>query len=589
MIVSVIVRQLLELVGRKLSYGEIEESLFLLKSEVERTDDETIAVEVNPDRQDLLSTEGIARALRAFLGISTGPVEYRVRRSGSQVIVSKGLEKIRPYIACGIAKGVQVSDELIKEYMHLQELLTDTHGRNRRKASIGLYVLDDIAFPIMYHLEKPENIRFVPLGHETEMDGPTIIRQHEKGILYGSIIADFKKWPLLSDSSGHILSLPPIINSSDLGKITDKTSNIFVEVTGNHLPTVNQALNIMITSLAERGARLESVTVTYPDGSKMETPDLTPSKMTISTASVVSLTGIPLSDREVVQCLHRMCYGATITKPGTISVETPPYRTDIMHEVDVFEDIAIGYRFDRIEPTFPGTMTVGKLLPSTRLKRKARDLMIGVKYQEVVSYVMTSPENLTTRVERNSPMVSTGNPKSKEYSVLRNSLLPILLDFASRNQHAEYPQRLFEIGEIVSPEENSETRSRQVPAVCGLVVDSRVNLTDMMSELAFVLRGLGLEGRFSFASRTDATFIDGRSGTILIDARPSGYFGEVSPVVLANYMLGKPTVTFELELPRSGSWDQSEMSVPSGVTAQKTYKKSTTHKSDGHQRPAQAR
>ncbi len=578
MIVSVIVRQLLELVGRKLSYEEIEESLFLLKSETERVDEETIAVEVNPDRQDLLSTEGIARALRAFLGISPGPVEYRVRKSGCKIIVSKGLEKIRPYIACGIAKGVQVSDELIKEHMHLQELLTDTHGRNRRKASIGLYVLDDISFPIHYHLEKPESIHFVPLGHEVEMDGPTILQQHEKGILYGPIIAQFKKWPLLSDSSGHILSLPPIINSRDLGRITERTSNIFVEVTGTHFPTVNQALNITIASLAERGAKLESVTVIYPDGSRKETPDLKPSRMTISTADATKLIGIDLSDEEAVQCLRRMCYGARAVRPGRISVDTPPYRTDIMHEVDVFEDIAIGYRFDRIEPTFPGTMTVGRLLPSTRLESKVRDLMVGVEYQEVVSYVMTSPENLTTRVARTMPMVSTGNPKSKEFSVLRNSILPILLDFASRNQHADYPQRLFELGEIVLPEEKSETRSRQVPALCGLVADSRVNLTDMMSQLAFMLRGVGLEGRFSFASRADATFIEGRSGSILVDGAPIGCFGEVSPAVLANFALGRPVVAFELELPRTGSWDRSEMSLPSGVTAQKTYKKSTAHK-----------
>ena len=578
MIVSVVVRQLLELVGRKLSCDEIEESLFLLKSEVERTDDETIAVEVNPDRQDLLSTEGIARALRAFLGISPGPVEYQVRRSGSKVIVSKGLEKIRPYIACGIARGVQVSDELIKEYMHLQELLTETHGRNRRKASIGLYVLDDICFPITYHLETPENIRFVPLGHETEMDGPTILRQHEKGILYGPIIADFKKWPLLSDSSGHILSLPPIINSSDLGRITDRTSNIFIEVTGTHLPTVNQALNIMITSLAERGAKLESVTVVYPDDRKMETPDLKPSKRVINTADVTKLTGIDLSDKEVAQCLHRMCYGARVVKPGTISVEAPAYRTDILHEVDVFEDVAIGYRFDRIEPTFPGTMTVGRLLPSTRLKGKVRDLMVGVKYQEVMSYVMTSPENLTSRVARNMPVVSTGNPKSREYSVLRNSLLPILLDFASKNQHADYPQRLFEIGDIVLPEANSETRSRQVPALCGLVVDSRVNLTDMMAELSFILRGVGLDGRFNFTSRVEPTFIEGRCGSVLVDSTPIGCFGEVSPTVLVNYALGRPVVAFELELPRSGSWDSGQTGLSSGVTAQKTYKKSTTHK-----------
>ena len=553
-IVECSIQGLLRLVGKKMTNEELEDALFLLKAEVEKIEGDLIEIEINPDRQDMLSEEGIARALRAFLGIAPGLPSFPVRKSGKKVVIKKGLEKVRRYIACGIVKGVEMSDQLLKDYMKLQESLTATHGRNRRKASIGLYVYGDIKFPVVYRTERPEKIRFVPLGCNSEMDGPQILREHEKGIEYGPIIADFKRWPLLVDAANHILSLPPIINSNDLGRLTEKTRDVFVEVTGTHLPTVEQALNIMVTSLAERGGRIQSVTMEYPDGTTMETPNLRPTNITIDLDEIRRLTGLALSGEDIVEALEKMNYGARLSGKNRVAVSVPAYRTDILHPVDIIEDVAIGYGFDRIEPTLPSTMTAGALRPLTRLKNKCRDLMIGAGYQEIMSYVMSSPEVLNDKMQRNQPIVQVGNPKSQDYSALRNSLLPVLLDFAARNQHADYPQKVFEVGDVVIPDESRETRVRQEAAVCGLLTDVRVNLTDLMTDIGFLLRGMGLDGRFRFETRSDSSFIKGRAGTIVVDEQEVGYFGEVAPEVLVNFEMGRPVVAFELLLPESGSW-----------------------------------
>ncbi|MEE9541135.1 MAG: phenylalanine--tRNA ligase subunit beta, partial [Candidatus Thorarchaeota archaeon] len=513
-----------------------------------------IVIEINPDRTDMLSTEGIARALRAFLNVDSGIVEYPVKKSGLEIIVKPGLKKIREFIACGIVKGVQTSDDLIKEYMHLQEALTTTHGRNRKKASIGLYVLDEIEFPVIYRPAKPESIRFAPLGTETEMDGPTIINEHEKGVLYGPIISKHKKWPLLIDSKGNTLSLPPIINSNTLGQVDMTTRNLFIEVTGTHKKTVDQALNIMVTSLAERGGNLESVTVRYPDGTSIKTPNLTPKKRRLKVKDVIGLTGLSLSDVETVGCLQKMGYDARIKGKGILEVKVPSYRTDVLHPVDLIEDVAIGYGFDRIEPSIPQTATSGKLLTITRLKNKIRDLLVGTGYQEIKSYVMSSPEIMNIKMLRNRPLTATGNPKSREYSVLRNALLPVLLDFAAQNQHADYPQRIFEVGDVVMPNPREQTRTKQVPHVCRLIIDTCVNITEMLTEVGFILRNLGLAGRIEFAVVKAPEFIDGRAGKILIDGKTVGVFGEVSPEVLDNFGIGMPVVAFEMELPKSGTW-----------------------------------
>lgn len=553
MIVECRIDDLLSMIGKKLTLEKLEDTLFLIKAEVEKVEGNVIEIEVNPDRQDMLSTEGIARAVRSFLRLETGLRKYPVKKSGKQVIVKPGLSKIRPFICCSIVKGVSSDDELVKEYMHLQDALTSTHGRNRNKASIGLYVYDEIEFPVIYGPQKPEKIKFVPLGHESEMDGPTIMTDHEKGVEFGSIIQHHTKWPLLYDSKGQVLSLPPIINSNTLGRMTVDTKNLFIEVTGTHLLTVQQALNIITASLAERGGKIESVTVVYPDETTDETPDFVPEQMKLNHDEICNLIGIDLTDEEIVQSLERMGYGAKSTK-NQVQVLIPKYRMDIMHPVDIMEDIAIGYGFDNIEPSIPMTMTAGRLSPVTRLKNKVRDLMVGLGYHEVMNYIMSSPDILNDQMGRDEPLVTTGNPKSRKFSVLRNSLLPVLLDFTSQNQHADYPQKIFEVGDIVIPNVERETSVEQIPSVSGLMTDVKVNITTLLSEIGFLLRNLGLEGKFEFESVKKSDYIEGRSARIKISGKVCGFFGEVAPVILTNFGIGYPVVSFELHLPRDLQW-----------------------------------
>ena len=543
MIVECRIDDLLSLIGKK-----------LIKAEVEKIEGNIIEIEVNPDRQDMLSTEGIARAVRSFIGLDSGLKNYTVKKSGKQIIVKPGLSKIRPFICCSIIKGIPADDELIKEYMHLQDALTSTHGRNRSKASIGLYVYDDLKFPIIYGPQTPEKIKFVPLGFEVEMDGPTILTDHEKGVEFGPIIKRHKKWPLLYDSSNQVLSLPPIINSNSLGRMTTETKNLFVEVTGTHLPTVHQALNIITASLAERGGKIESMTVVYPDGSTDETPDFNPEKMTLKIEDIIALIGLNLTEDEIIQALGRIGYGAKVVKTKQIQVLIPKFRMDILHPVDIMEDIAIGYGFDNLEPAMPQTMTTGKINPVTRIKNKVRDLMVGLGYHEVMSYIMTSPDLLNDKMLRDRPVMTTENPKSRNYSVLRNSLLPILLDFTSQNQHADYPQKIFEVGDVVIPDESKETRVDQVPSICGLETDVKVNITKLMSEIGFLLRNLGLEERFTFESEKNLDYIEGRSASIIVDGNKWGTFGEVSPKILSNFGIGYPLVAFEIFIPRNMDW-----------------------------------
>ena len=545
MLVEVRISDLMEMVGRQLSLEELENYLFLLKCELESVTGDVAAIEVNPDRPDMLSTEGVARALRGFLEIETGAPKYKVYPSRWQVIVDPSVEGIRPYIACGIVRGVNLNSDLIAEYMQFQERLTSTFGRNRKKTSIGLYVLDLIKPPIHYRAMPPGEIRFAPLGFEEVMTARRILREHPKGQEFGVLLRGYDRYPLLVDSDNQVLSMPPIINSNDLGRVVEDTRNLFVEVTGTHKLTTLQTLNIMITALADRGGRLESVDIVYPEESE-RLPDLSLHKRQVSLAYINKMIGYDFDGPTVSRCLARMRMDC-VPRAGTIRVAIPAYRVDILHDIDIVEDVAIGYGFNRIEPTLPKTMTVGCELPITTLRRTIRDLMVGLGYQEIWSYVLTNTVVLFDKMNRpRSKVVEVANPKSLEYHAARDRLLPGLLAFLSENTAQEMPQRIFELGDVVVVDPGEETLTRTVPHLAAATVNSRVDLTTLKGEVICLLKNLGLQATVKPAK--DPSFIKGRVGRILVDGRKRGIIGEVHPEVLINFGIEAPCVAFELEI-----------------------------------------
>lgn len=545
MIVDVRISDLLHLLGKPVTLEELEETMFLLKCELERGVGDMVAVEVNPDRVDMLSTEGIARTLRGFLEIQTGAPRYRVDRSNWQAIVDSSVAGVRPYLACGIIRNISLTTELIAELMQFQERLTSTFGRNRKKTSIGLYVLDLIKPPVYYRAVPPDAIRFVPLGLEEPMSASRILREHPKGQEYGSILEGQPRYPVLVDAAGQVLSLPPIINSNDLGRIVENTANLFVEVTGTHKLTTLQTLNIMVTALAERGGAISTVETVYSDHTEI-LPDLSLRRRDIPLAFVGQMIGYSLDSSAVGRCLGRMRMDC-VPRGKEVRVGIPAYRVDILHDVDIVEDVAIGYGFNRIEPTLPRTMTVGSELPRTTLLRTIRDLMVGLGYQETRSYVLTNEKTLFEKMNRRvEKVVEIANPKSQEYHLARNSLLPGLLTFLGENTAQELPHRIFEVGDVVVVAARAETCTRTVGHLAAATADSRVDLTRLKAELFSLLRNLGLSGKVK--PTTDPSFIEGRVGTVEVGAGGVGVFGEIHPAVLVNFGVEAPCIAFELEI-----------------------------------------
>jgi len=541
-------RYLFSLVGRKLSDSELLELLEKSKMSLERIEGEELEVEVTTDRLDLLSEEGIARHFKGLLGIEKGIPRYEVFRSEVEGIVDESVIGVRPGFALGVVLGVELGEDGLLSLMHLQEKIHQTWGRGRRKVSIGVHDFDKLKPPITYAGEKPEDIRFVPLGETDVMDGREIIRKHEKGVVYGHIIADKPLFPVLRDSRGEVLSLPPIINS-EMTRVTADTKNLLIDVTGTSQREVEQALIVVVTALAEIGGRIGTVRLRGAKG-EFATPDLTPKVMRLEADYFRDKTGLDLSPQEIAALLRKARMDA-VAKQGIVEASIPPYRVDFLHPIDLVEEALIVYGFNNLEWEIPNVMTIGRVHPTEKFSRKVRLLMVGLGYQEVLSYVMTSEEELFEKVLRpKKPIVKVANPVSAAFSVLRDSLMPGLLSFLSNNVHASYPQMIFEVGDVVIVDEEQETKARNERRVAAALADDIVSFERIQAHLDALLRSLGI--KYELEEYEHPTLIKGRSASIsyLLKSKTikAGYIGEVKPEVLEILGLRCPVGVFELNL-----------------------------------------
>ncbi len=533
----------------------INDVLAFAKGEVKLFDEKTGTMNVeikDTNRPDTWNIEGLVRTLRGFLGLDKGLRQYAVGKSLAEVYVDKRLENIRPYIGCSVIKSVELTDTLIQAIMQLQDKLDHTYGRNRRRTSIGLYDFDLIAPPLSYAVAKPTEVSFVPLGFEKKMNLKEILKEHPKGLEYGSIVSRHPAYPILLDSENKVLSFPPIINSDDLGKVTEQTRNILVEVTGTVHETVLNTLKIVTLSLIDRGGKAYSTTVHYSQDNFTEvTPSFETKYMDLDIEYANKILDLHLTPRQIAELLAKAGFGVEKLEKDHVAVRIPCYRIDVMHQIDLVEDVAIAYGYNNIKPFWRKLPTTGGARPEQVFLGITRELMVGLGYQEVLTYNMTNLGNLFTKMNvKKQKIVELANPKVQTLTCLRNWLLPSLMEFLSCNLHIEYPQKIFELGPITVLDEKAETRTRDEDILAAAVSHASASFTEMKSALDALFMNLGLQ--WQIKETKHLSFIEGRVGTAVIDKTEVGTLGEIHPKVLENWTLENPVAAFELNMNKIG-------------------------------------
>lgn len=528
-----------KLTGKELPLEQLKDRISMLGTGLEKIEGDEIELEIFPNRPDLLSEQGFARAFSSFIGVKAGLRKYQVKDSRNKVIIDNSVKDIRPYTACAIVKGLKFNDEKIREIVQIQEKLHITFGRNRKKLAIGIYPVEKINFPITYKADAPAKIKFRPLEAEREMTGQQILSQHKAGRGFGHLLEGLSRFPIFIDANQEILSMPPIINSHLTGKITERTTEVFIECSGFNFAVLSRCLNIIVTALADMGGEIYSVKLEFSDKTEI-TPNLTPERMKFNLNYVNKLLGLKLNETEAVKLLERMGYGY---EKGDVLI--PAYRADILHQVDIAEDIAIAYGYENFVEEIPNVATIGEEDYLEKFYRKVREILIGLGLLEVKNYHLMTKEDLSKKMISSLELIPLKNALG-EHNHLRNSLLPSLLKNLKDNQHNEYPQKIFEIGRVFFLNKDTETGVGEKENLVIVLCHEKTDFTEIKQVLDALINYLGQE--CSIKESKHPSFIEGRVGEIFIKENKVGIIGEISPLVITNWGLAVPVVGLELDL-----------------------------------------
>ncbi|MEM2336517.1 MAG: phenylalanine--tRNA ligase subunit beta [Candidatus Bathyarchaeia archaeon] len=545
-VITLDVERFSRFLGKPVTVEDLTKWLPWIGFDLEEIGEDHVKAEYNPNRIDFCSYAGVARALKGFLELETGMLKYHAEDPKTTLRVDGAVATVRPYMLAAIVRDVKLDEGAVVELMDMQEDLHWGVGRDRKKASIGIHNLDVVEPPFTYTAVEPTSVKFVPLGKTEEMTPKEILEKHEKGVAYRHLIDWSPKYPLLIDRHGQVLSMPPIING-ELTRVGANTRNLFLDVTGPNFEAVEKSLKILATALADMGGKLEKVIVHYPDRTVVS-PSLEPEKIRLRLSYANRMLGLRLSEAEAIKCLQKCRLDAETIEKGVLEVAIPPYRIDIMHEIDLVEEVAIGYGYYRLEPTIPTIVTVGEKHPVNKLADTVRQIMTGLGFLEVMNFTLTN-ERVHYELMRLKPEnpVRLANPVSAEYTIMREMLLPGLLKNLAENKHESYPQKLFEVSDVAKINRRHETMCERRLHLAAVTCHSTANYTEIKSTCEALLANLGLTN-WQIKETRHPSFLQGRTAAIKIGNKQIGVLGEVHPQVLNNFELENPTAALEIDI-----------------------------------------
>ena len=531
-----------DLLGKKLPVSEFGELLTLYaKGEVDGYDKKTGEVKVDFDDTNLpylWSVEGLARLFRGVFKTHLGIPELKINRGNYRIVVDPSVKKVRPFISSFVFKGKPITGYFLKQLIQLQEKLDESYGRKRKKVSIGLYSYKRINFPIHYTTKAPDEIKFVPLEFSKALTPAEILEQHPKGREYGGILKGVNRYPILIDNKKNVLSLPPIINSNFTGKVETGDTDLLFEVTGTDEKAIYLATNIFAQALYDRGYKIYSVNIDY-GSKKVRTPYIFNEKIRINRDQIKQLTGLDIKTSDVKQLLMKAGYEF---KNYVVSI--PPYRADILHQFDIIEDIAIMYGFDNIESAPLESYTIGSATEMNRFADKAREIAIGLGFQEILSPILSNKVVMEEKMETfGTGLVEIENIMSDTFSVIRSWLTPVMMEVLSKNKHRDFPQRVFEQG-LVNIRKGNRIVGMEVLALA--ISHTKTDFTEIKQCLDAVMGSFGVN--YSLEASDLKAFIDGRGAKIKAYGKEIGIIGEISPKVLVNWELEMPVSVLEIDL-----------------------------------------
>lgn len=542
----------------ELSFDKLLEMLQRIKGEIEEVSDEYVEIEFEVDRPDLYTCEGIARYLKGLIGKELGAPKYELYTTPYKVYVEN--VPSRPYIAVFVVENVRVDDAFFEELIQFQEKLHISLGGRRRRVAIGLHDLEKLPSKTLYYrFADIDTVKFRPLNMDATMSLREVLINTKQGREYGDISLQDNMHPVLY-AGDEVISVPPVINA-DITRVEPGTKHLLVDVTGTDLRGVLDVSAVLAATLAERGGRrIGVVRIDYEGEDSIETPDMKPREMYLEVPYVKRVLGIDVDVEEAANLLRSTRFDAEIEGDKKLRVVVPRYRIDILHPVDLVEEIAIAIGYEKLEPRKPEKLLRPMPLPVHTWEKFARLILAGYGFVEVMSFTLTScKEQKRVCGLKQDEMVVLSNPVSVELDCLRSCLLHQLLEVAAKNQSI-IPLRLFELGEVVIMS-NTDTGVEARNKLALLIMDYKAGYEDIQSYVYGLIRLMG-DSILAVKQAEHPTLIRGRTAIIETKQGVTGIMGEVKPEILEEYGITYPVAVAELDYTKVVSRGSPTVSRP---------------------------
>jgi phenylalanyl-tRNA synthetase beta chain len=247
-----------------------------------------------------------------------------------------------------------------------------------------------------------------------------------------------------------------------------------------------------------------------------------------------------MNDKKIIECFKKMGYDAKKSGVDKINVEIPAWRADILHDIDLVEDVAVGYGFDRFETDFPKYLTLGKILSKHVLYDSLRNILIGLGFNEVTTFIISNEKDEFNKLGlKPLKRVEIKNPIGEDYTCLRTTILPSLMKILNENRHHPLPQQIFEVGIRVGDDFKNNYN------VAAVKIDAKANFTECKSYVEAVLRDIGV--KYNIRDKNHPGFVKGRCASVIYKNKEIGFFGELHPKTIKEFDLEHPIIGFELE------------------------------------------
>ncbi|MDE1855535.1 MAG: phenylalanine--tRNA ligase subunit beta [Candidatus Micrarchaeota archaeon] len=531
---------LMKCLGFNVGEDELARNIDNMGLNVEEEDKKELTLEFQANRPDLLSTVGLARAIRYFMRRSRSfAYEVSPARDGDVINVGKHVAEVRPYIAALRVSNMTLNEEQLRDIINLTERVSENYGRHREKIAMGLHDLRNVKPPFYYDAYEDEE--FVPLNRRKPSKYSEVVKTEKKGKKYGALGSSEARYVALKDTKG-TMSLIPILNS-DRTKLSVDTKEMLLDVTGRNREVIEKMVDMLAAEFIDMGYAVSAVRVNYGTRSA-ELPRMESKTIEVPLSQLDNELGVTIGFNNVITLANKMGYEAALVG-RRVRFKTPPYRLDIINEQDVIEDVAVAYGYDYIQPLALPATQQGSTEAKTKVAERMSDIMVGLGFDEAMNSYLTNEENNFKRMRSavGDSHIKIENPKASTIGMLRTWLLPSLLKNVGLSMHDKLPIRLFELDIAFEFLSNAPQESYHLAAVACY---SQANFNDIKAVFEGFARKSGMN--YSIAKGSHPSFIEGRCATVVVGKKNIGFMGEIHPEVLTSFGIEEPVVSFEIDL-----------------------------------------